>query len=69
MLELFEEYDSAGVLKSKRLLELQARRIWKAEFQELARSAGFKILALYGDYAYAEFREESSPFMLWELGR
>lgn len=68
-IELFEEYNAAGILKSKRLVELQARRIPKAEFQELAESAGFRVVTVYGDYAYAEFREESSPFMLWELER
>ncbi len=68
-LEFFEEYDGAGILKSKRLLELRVRLVSKAEFQELAESAGFRIVALYGDYVYSEFREETSPFMLWVLER
>lgn len=66
-MEFFEEYDTAGVLKSKRLLELQSRRVPKAEFQEMAESMGFRIAALYGDYAYAEFAEDRSPFMIWIL--
>ncbi len=65
-LEFFEEYDAAGKLKDKRVLDLDARRIFKSEFQDLAASAGFRTLALYGDYNFAEFREDTSPFMLWE---
>ncbi len=65
--EFFEEYDVRGILRTKRLLELRFRLTSKAEFQELAESAGFKVVALYGDYAYAEFSEEHSPFMIWIL--
>lgn len=67
IMEFFEEYDDAGFLKAKRLLELRARTVSKSEFQALAESAGSKTMALYGDYAYSEFREDSSPYMLWVL--
>ncbi len=67
-LEFFEEYDAKGILKSKRLMGLRFRLTWKEEFQELAKSVGFKVAALYGDYSYSEFHEESSPFMIWVLG-
>jgi hypothetical protein len=47
------------------LLELHFRLTRKEEFEEMARQAGFKVKAFYGDYSYAEFNEESSPFMIW----
>lgn len=66
--EFFEEYDSEGTLKSKRMVELKFRLMGKEEFQELAESTGFHVLNLYGDYEYSEFRAESSPFMILVLG-
>ena len=41
----------------------------RGEFEELARSAGFSVTALFGDYSYSEFREDTGPFMLWVLER
>jgi len=66
-MQFFEEYDAKGVLKSKRLLELLFRLTRKDEFEELAKAAGFKVKAFYGDYSYSEFNDESSPFMIWLL--
>ncbi len=66
-MQFFEEYDAKGVLKSKRLLELHFRLTRKDEFEELAKAAGFKVKAFYGDYSYSEFNDESSPFMIWLL--
>jgi hypothetical protein len=65
--EFFEEYDAKGILKSKRLMELNFRLSTRKEFKQLAQSAGFKVVALYGDYAYSEFCEDSSPMMIWRL--
>jgi SAM-dependent methyltransferase len=67
MSEFFEEYDARGVLQSKRLMELQFRLTTKEEFEELVMSVGFAVTALYGDYAYSEFREDSSAMMIWVL--
>jgi len=66
-LQFFEEYNVEGSLQSKRLLELHFRLSGKDEFEALANAAGFKVKAFYGDYACAEFNEESSPFMIWVL--
>ena len=63
-MQFYEEYDTRGVLKSKRVLELNFRLTPKDEFEELAKSAGFKIKAFYGDYSYSDYNEES-PFMIW----
>lgn len=37
------------------------------EFQSLAEAAGFVPVHLYGDYSYASFELDSSPFMVWIL--
>jgi SAM-dependent methyltransferase len=64
--QFYEEYDANGVLRSKRLLELRFRLTHRDEFEELAKAAGFKVKAFYGDYAWSEFDDES-PFMIWVL--
>lgn len=64
-LQFFEEYDNKGVLQAKRLLELRFRLSTKDEFESLARSAGFHATALYGDYSYSKFEEDTSPYMVW----
>ena len=65
-MQFYEEYDAKGVLQSKRLLELHFRLSQKDEFEELAKNAGFKVTALYGNYAYSEFSDDS-PIMIWFL--
>jgi SAM-dependent methyltransferase len=67
MSEFFEEYDARGILQSKRLMELRFRLTTKEEFEELAKLASFEVTALYGDYAYSEFREDSNAMMIWVL--
>jgi SAM-dependent methyltransferase len=66
-MEFFEEYDQAGVLRSKRLMELHFRLTGREAFEELAGEAGFCVKAFYGDYLYSEFRADTSPFMIWFL--
>lgn len=66
-LELFEEYDPAGRLQSKRMLELHYRVVERREFEDLFSAAGLKCESLYGDYERAEFQEATSPFMIWTL--
>ncbi len=66
-LEFFEEYDANDVMQLKRAVELHFRIVEKCEFEALTASMGFKVTSLYGDYAYSEFRDDSSPFMIWVL--
>ena len=66
-MQFYEEYDAKGILQSKRMLELHFRLTNKDEFEDLAKAAGFRVKAFYGDYSYSEFDEESSPFMIWLL--
>jgi SAM-dependent methyltransferase len=68
-LEFFEEYDTDGVMASRRLMDLHFRLSRRDEFEDLLKSTGFSVKALYGDYSYKEFDEESSPFMIWLLGK
>jgi SAM-dependent methyltransferase len=63
-LQFYEEYDPHGVLRSKRLLELHFRLTGRDEFERLAKEAGLRIKTLYGDYDYAEYNEDSSPFII-----
>lgn len=65
-MQFYEEYDARGVLETRRLLELHFRLTGKDEFEQLAREAGFRVKALYGDYSRAEFNADS-PFMIWLL--
>lgn len=65
-MQFYEEYDAKGVLQSKRFLEIHFRLSQKDEFETLAQAAGFQVKALYGDYAYAEFSDDS-PTMIWFL--
>jgi SAM-dependent methyltransferase len=68
-LEFFEEYDARGILRSKRLLELRFRLSTRDEFEERARTVGFQVLDFYGDYDYSPFSANTSPFMIWRLGK
>ena len=67
--EFFEEYDAANRMVARRLLEMQVSFLAKRDFEALAQAAGFRVLSLYGDYAYGAFDETASPFMIWVLGR
>jgi ubiquinone/menaquinone biosynthesis C-methylase UbiE len=67
VLEFFEEYDSQGMMQSKRFSELQFQILEKSTFEQFIHAAGFEVSALYGDYTYSPFNEETSPFMIWLL--
>ena len=67
--QFYEQYNNRGVLQEKRLLQINFVLLQREEFETLARSAGFKVLALYGDYAYTPFEDETSPYMIWVLGK
>ncbi len=65
-MQFYEEYDARGVLKSKRFFEVHFRLSSRDEFEELAKAAGFKVRAFYGDYSYSAFKDDS-PLMIWFL--
>lgn len=63
----YEVYDQAGIKRSKEFVDIQFVLHDPADFEQLAQAAGFRTVMVYGDYSRAEFREESSPFMIWVL--
>lgn len=67
VLEFFEEYDAQGVMCSRSWSEVSFHLLEKSAFESLIAAAGFTVDALYGDYSYAPFDEETSPFMIWVL--
>lgn len=67
--QLYELYDRAGRLEEKRWLDVRFRLVERDEFAAMAEGAGFRVMALYGDYERAPFDSESSPYMIWVLER
>jgi SAM-dependent methyltransferase len=67
--QFYEQYSDRGVLQEKRLFQINFVLLQREDFAMLAKSAGFKVLALYGDYSYAPFDDETSPYMIWVLGK
>ena len=39
----------------------------KADFENLARAAGFRVAEFSGDYSGTAFQEDASPSMIWVL--
>lgn len=66
-MQFYEEYGSGGELGRKLMLDIRFALLGRDEFEALATDAGFRIAALYGDYDYAPFHQETSPFMIWVL--
>ena len=65
--QFYELYDPNGQMQSKRFVEIEFFLHSRETFETLARSQGFSVVALYGDYARAEFDSEQSPYMIWVL--
>lgn len=65
--QFYEVFDERGRLESKRMLAMEFRLLWPGEFEDLAGRVGLEREALYGDYNYADFDEQRSPFMVWVL--
>jgi hypothetical protein len=65
--QLYEFFDASNNLRAKRVLPMRFALIDRSGFVELADTAGFVPVALYGSYDRGEYLEESSPFMIWIL--
>jgi SAM-dependent methyltransferase len=65
--QFFEEYDASGIMRRRTLLEVQYCLLNGDEFSKLARSVGFKVANLYGDYSYSNYQKDVSPSMVWVL--
>jgi len=66
-IQLYEFFDASNDLSAKRVLPMRFALIDRAGFAKLADSAGFTPVALYGNYDRGEYREGSSPYMIWVL--
>ncbi len=53
----------------QRILAVNFRLVEADEFRDLVLAAGFRSVALYGDYAKRPFDAPTSAFMIWELVR
>jgi hypothetical protein len=62
--QFYEFFDASNNLLAKCVLSMRFALIDKTRFEALANAAGFSPVALYGDY-----REGSSPYMIWVLQR
>lgn len=65
--QLYSIYDEHNALIHTRRLEISFCLFTKDEFEQLASSVGFQVDALYGDYSYSRFDQETSPSMIWRL--
>jgi ubiquinone/menaquinone biosynthesis C-methylase UbiE len=67
--QFYEIYDSSNRMIEKRYLEINFRPIEDTEFREMISGLGLKIQNVYGDYAYSEFDEEKSGFMIYKIAK
>lgn len=67
--QLYEEYDGAGTMLRKRQLPIRFALFDHERFEAMALAAGLRVVALYGDYAYAPFQPETSPYQVWVLAK
>lgn len=67
--QYYEEYDGAGTMLRKRQLPIRFALLDHQRFEALALAAGFHVAALYGDYTFAPFNPETSPFQVWVLAK
>jgi SAM-dependent methyltransferase len=66
-MEFFEDYDEEGILIAKKALEIRFCLLTRGEIEELAKTAGFMVENLFGDYSYSKFDGNTSPYMIWVL--
>jgi len=67
--EFYEVFDARRMMQARHHVELVFRLLTRMEFETMASEAGFAVEALYGSYDRSPFEEESSPYMIWILGK
>ncbi|MGB8643746.1 MAG: methyltransferase domain-containing protein [Anaerolineae bacterium] len=65
--QFYELYDARGIMQRKRMLEIRFALLGPDEFADLARSEGFQVQSLYGDYRRSPFDPTASPYQIWIL--
>ena len=68
-LQFFEFFSRDGLLRSRQLLPMEFEFIERDHFEVMAQDAGFRVLALYGNYDRSSFDADQSPVMIWILQR
>lgn len=65
--QFYEMYNSDNIMTEKRVLEINFKPIFDADFREILKATNLKIIDLYGDYNYGKFEEDTSNFMVYKL--
>lgn len=65
--QFYELYTTLNVLVEKRFLPITFRPISRQEFEGMLEGLPLEVEALYGDYNYGPFDEETSGFMVYKL--
>jgi SAM-dependent methyltransferase len=65
--QFFELFGPDGRLVWKRLLPMEFSLVERDGFEAMARSVGFRVTQLYGNYDRTPFEPAVSPFMIWVL--
>ncbi len=65
----YERFSREKVLVDARSLEVSFCLFQKSEFEQMLFKTNFQLEAIYGDYQRGPYRDESSPFMIWKVGR
>lgn len=68
-LQFYEYFGSDGRLAWKRSFPQEFELIERGAFEEMAISAGFRVLQLHRNYERAPFDPARSPFMIWVLAK
>ncbi|MDV6235083.1 class I SAM-dependent methyltransferase [Leptospira ellisii] len=68
-IQFYEIYDSKNILMEKRFLPIRFRPIFQEQIYEYLHELDYEIVSVYGDYSYSPFEEDTSPFMIFKLGK
>lgn len=68
-LQVFEIFDKDGMRDEERRFEVNYRLVDCDSFRELAESAGFRVIDIFGDYSKGPFWTEESTYVIWMLER
>ena len=65
--QFYEIYNRLNVLTEKRFIPIHFRPISRTAFESGLPALHLQVEQLYGDYNYAPFDEETSPYMIYKL--
>ncbi|TGK35088.1 class I SAM-dependent methyltransferase [Leptospira gomenensis] len=68
-MQFYEIYDSKNTMIEKRFLPIRFRPVFKDQIYDYLAELDYEVLSVFGDYSYSSFEEETSPFMIFKLGK